>query len=74
MLGPGDSVRLSIARWPLPMITAETMDLDWFVSITEKLMWNAVIKKDKRKGLPDPLPTSAALYVLQHLYPSAGQL
>lgn len=62
-LAPGSSVRLSIARWPLPMITGETRDLDWFVSITEKLMWNAVIKKDQRKGLPDTLPTAAALYV-----------
>ena len=41
------------------------MDLDWFVSITEKLMWNAVIKRDRRRALPNSLPASTAVYVLQ---------
>lgn len=64
MLSPSDSIRMSVAQWPLPMITAETRDQDWFVSITEKLMWNAIIKVDRKKmqmaPLPAPSPECAA--------------
>jgi NAD kinase len=57
-LRPGDSVRMYIGQWPLAMITAETMDQDWFVSITEKLMWNSVIKQHNKPPLK-PLPVPA---------------
>lgn len=42
------------------MITAETRDQDWFVSITEKLMWNAIIKVDRKKMQMAPLPAPSA--------------
>jgi hypothetical protein len=57
MLSPNDSVRINIAQWPLPMITAETLDRDWFDGITEKLGWNRNIKHVQRGGrqaLPFP--------------------
>eukprot|EP00892_Ulva_mutabilis_P002108 jgi/Ulvmu1/11899/UM081_0058.1 len=57
MLSPRDSIRMSIAKWPLPMITSETRDQEWFVSITEKLMWNAIIKVDRKKMQMAPLPS-----------------
>jgi len=67
-LKPGDSMRFMTSHCPLPMITAGYMDNDWFSSITEKLMWNAIIKKSRgggeqyapRKQLP--LPKRCALH------------
>jgi hypothetical protein len=62
---------MSIAQWPLPMITAETMDQDWFGSITEKLMWNTMIKRsprDIRRQVPLAHTTlCAALLAVYHL-------
>lgn len=62
MLSPSDSIRMSIGKWPLPMITSETRDQEWFVSITEKLMWNAIIKVDRTKMKMAPLPSPSAEY------------
>ena len=59
-LQPNDSVRMTIAQWPLPMITAETMDQDWYISITEKLHWNNNIKEPSRDAQPPTLPFPAA--------------
>lgn len=56
MLGATDSLRMRIARFPLPMMTADVMDQDWFASITEKLMWNATIKKEKGAAEEHALP------------------
>jgi hypothetical protein len=51
---------MNIAQWPLPMITAETMDKDWYTSITEKLDWNNTIKKTERTQARRQLPFPAA--------------
>jgi hypothetical protein len=59
-LQKNDSVRMSIAPWPLPMITAETMDQDWFVSITQKLLWNTIIKRRPRDEGRQVVPLSQA--------------
>lgn len=59
-LDPNDSVRMHTAQWPLPMITAETMDKDWYTSITEKLNWNNTIKKTERSRATRQLPFPAA--------------
>lgn len=45
LLHANDSVRMIVGNCPLPMITASFMDHDWYSSIREKLMWNAIIKK-----------------------------
>lgn len=62
MLNPSDSIRMTVAKWPLPMITAETRDQDWFTSITEKLMWNTIIKVDRKRMQMAPLPAPSVEY------------
>jgi hypothetical protein len=61
-LNAADSLRMHIARYPLPMITADVMDQDWYASITEKLMWNTIIKQERGgsqdHNLPFPLACS----------------
>ena len=64
MLKPNDSVRMNIAKWPLPMITAETLDRDWFDGITEKLHWNENIKDVKRSRKQElPFPATCSMCV-----------
>ena len=66
MLHPNDSVRLTVAQWPLPMITAETLDRDWFDGITEKLGWNNNIKNIQRTSQQTlPFPAACRMYDTQ---------
>ena len=39
-LHPGDSVRVSLSRWPMPTVCARDATADWFMSARETLHWN----------------------------------